>query len=223
MRRLGNIAVLLLGLLAVDAAAQPQCRLPDSIPVEACGRDGVARGRAGDFDFYILSMSWSPAYCATAAGRRSPLQCRDNRFGWVPHGLWPQYAAARGIAPSWPQYCGPAAPLPAEILRRHLCVMPDPRLMQCEWAKHGSCAGFASADAYFDALTAATTRLALPDPPGDGRGSAAAMRAALLAANPALRPEMLQVVRREGRIREIRVCLDTALRDFVACAKGGLR
>lgn len=219
MAKLGKVVLFLLALLAAaPAAAQPQCRLPDSLPERPCAQQGEARGRPGDFDYVMLSFSWSPAFCATAAGRRSPLQCRDNRFGWVLHGLWPQYAPARGIAPPWPQFCRAVPPVPAAVLRRHFCATPDARLMQCEWAKHGSCSGFATAAAYFDAMAAAAARLTLPDPPGDGRGSAAAMAAAVLAANPVLRPAMLQVVRYDDRIREIRVCLDSALRDFVVCA-----
>lgn len=224
MRNRGKLTLLLLLALlaALPAAAQPQCRLPaEPLPVQACDRHEASRGQAGDFDFYVLSFSWSPAFCETAAGRRSPLQCRDDgsgrRFGWVVHGLWPQYARSRGIAPPWPQYCRPVAPAPEAVLRRHLCTTPDPRLLQCEWAKHGSCAGFETPVAYFDAMAAAAARVRLPDPPADGRGSAAAMTAAVVAANPGLRPAMLQVLHRDGRIREIRVCLDFALRDFVAC------
>ncbi|MFC3675219.1 ribonuclease T2 family protein [Ferrovibrio xuzhouensis] len=225
MRNRGKLTLLLLLALfaALPAAAQPSCRLPQQVPVQACDRHEAPRGRSGDFDYYLLSFSWSPAFCATAAGRRSPLQCRDNRFGWVLHGLWPQYDASRGVTPSWPQYCSPVAPVPEAVLRRHLCATPDPRLLQCEWAKHGSCAGFGSAAAYFDAMAAAAARLRVPDPPAEGRGSATAMTAALVAANPGLQPAMLQVLRRDGRIRKIRVCLDSGLRDFVACKGTGSR
>lgn len=223
MRNRGKLTLLLLLALlaAAPAAAQPSCRLPDApLPVQACDRRAASRGQAGDFDYYVLSFSWSPAFCDTAAGRRSPLQCRDNRFGWVVHGLWPQYAASRGVTPPWPQFCAAVAPVPEAVLRRHLCATPDARLMQCEWAKHGSCTGLASPAAYFDAMAAAAARLSLPDPPADGRGDAAAMTAALVAANPGLRPAMLQVLRRDGRIREIRVCLDSHLQNFTACAAG---
>src|SRR3546814_3703817 len=89
MRNRGKLTLLLLLALlaALPAAAQPQCRLPQQVPVQACNRHEAPRGQPGDFDFYLLSFSWSPAFCATAAGRRSALQCRDNHFGWVLHGL----------------------------------------------------------------------------------------------------------------------------------------
>src|SRR3546814_1587903 len=63
-----------------------------SLEAVPCSQRDEARGRPGDFDFYMLAFSWSPAFCATDAGARSPGQCRDNAFGWVVHGLWPQYA-----------------------------------------------------------------------------------------------------------------------------------
>jgi ribonuclease T2 len=54
--------------------------------------------RAGDFDYYVMSLSWSPTWCAIEGDARQSPQC-DADFGWVLHGLWPQYN--RG----WPSYC----------------------------------------------------------------------------------------------------------------------
>src|SRR3546814_10719796 len=80
MRNRGKLTLLLLLALlaALPAAAQPQCRLPQQVPVQACNRHEAPRGQPGDFDFYLLSFSWSPAFCATAPGRRSALQCRSD-------------------------------------------------------------------------------------------------------------------------------------------------
>src|SRR5260370_16727028 len=50
----------------------------------------------GQFDFYVLSLSWSPSFC-DAATERSPeraardQQCGDRPFSFVVHGLLPQY------------------------------------------------------------------------------------------------------------------------------------
>ena len=30
----------------------------------------------GQFDFYVLALSWSPAYCANGGDKRSPEQCQ---------------------------------------------------------------------------------------------------------------------------------------------------
>src|SRR5450830_1812920 len=66
---------------------------------------GVAAGTAsaqdrrqnapGEFDFYVLSLSWSPSFCEEASergnGGRSQAQCGGRPFSFVVHGLWPQY------------------------------------------------------------------------------------------------------------------------------------
>ena len=49
----------------------------------------------GEFDFYVLALSWSPSYCEEAAergntGRSQQIQC-GRPYSFVVHGLWPQY------------------------------------------------------------------------------------------------------------------------------------
>src|ERR1700687_6514911 len=56
----------------------------------------------GQFDFYVLSLSWSPSFCAANAERsfqRSDPQCGPRPFSFVVHGMWPQYE--RGF----PEFC----------------------------------------------------------------------------------------------------------------------
>lgn len=219
LKAIGGLLLLLLLALPEAAAAQPQCRLPDRLTAAPCpnlGRE-EARGRKGDFDHYILSFSWSPAFCASPAGRRATMQCRDNQFGWIVHGLWPQYAERRA-GQLWPQYCEPVAPVPEPVLRRHLCASPDPRLMQCEWAKHGSCSDFATAEEYFTAQNRLAESLVLPAPQ-QGQ-SARSFAGAVVAANAerGLARQHLRVVEnREAEIREIRVCVERDLRRFRPC------
>ena len=222
MIRPGKLAALLLLLLMpAPLAAQESCRIPERLEAQPCERRGetprgqMQRGRPGDFDFYVLAFSWSPGFCASEAGRRSPGQCRDNEFGWVVHGLWPQYAKGRAETQPWPQHCAATQPLPPALMRRHFCAMPDARLMQCQWAKHGSCSGLA-ADAYFAAIDRLAARFAPPVPAADSQ-PAAAFRAAMLAARPELQARHLQVIRRDGRIREIRICLDKTLAEPLDC------
>jgi len=220
--RIKAIAGLLLALLVQPAEAQQQCRLPDRLTVAPCDRREESRGRKGDFDHYILSFSWSPAFCDSPAGRRATLQCRDNRFGWVVHGLWPQYAERRANGSkggqSWPQYCGPVQPVPEPVLRRHLCSSPDPRLMQCEWAKHGSCSDFATPQAYFETQDRLAESLVLPEPrPGQ---SARAFAAAVVSANAGrgLDRQHLRVVgSATAEIRDVRICMTRDLSGFTPC------
>lgn len=216
LKAIGSLLLLL--FLALPAAAQEQCRLPSHLAVAPCPEQGrvEARGQKGDFDHYILSFSWSPAFCASAAGRQAPLQCRDNQFGWVLHGLWPQYAAARA-GQRWPQFCGRVPPVPEAVLRQHLCASPDPRLMQCEWAKHGSCSDFAAPEAYFAAQARIAATLSLPAPqPGQ---SPQAFAAAVTAANAAggLQRRHFRVIGGPAGIRELRICLQRDLQHFRPC------
>jgi ribonuclease T2 len=49
----------------------------------------------GEFDFYVLSLSWSPSFCEAASergrsGRSQDAQCGGRPFSFVVHGLWPQ-------------------------------------------------------------------------------------------------------------------------------------
>ncbi|NJL42628.1 MAG: hypothetical protein HC935_03095 [Pseudanabaena sp. SU_2_4] len=52
-----------------------------------------ADGTPGKFDYYVLSLSWSPEYCASTSNP-DPNQCSQRRYSLVVHGLWPQYEMA---------------------------------------------------------------------------------------------------------------------------------
>lgn len=220
MKALSKLALLLvLCSLSVMAEAQEQCRLPSRIEVAPCpdAAREESRGRKGDFDHYVLSFSWSPAFCAGPGGRRATMQCRDNRFGWVVHGLWPQYAERRA-GQLWPQYCGRVDPVPEAVLRKHLCSSPDPRLMQCEWAKHGSCSDFTDAAGYYAAIEILRAKLVLPEPK-DGQAPATFETAVAMAnAKVGLERRHLRAIGDGGGgMRELRVCVSRDLVRFVPC------
>src|SRR6202000_516739 len=61
----------------------------------ASAQDG-RQNTPGQFDYYVLSLSWSPSFCAEAEdrgsrGRSQAAQCGGRPFSFVVHGLWPQY------------------------------------------------------------------------------------------------------------------------------------
>ena len=111
----------LLGLIAGTASAQDR-----------------RQNAPGEFDFYVLSLSWSPSFCEEAAERgnegRSQAQCGGRPFSFVVHGLWPQYEhgfpdyCQRPVAAARSQYhdldAGPDAGARADLQRvgqaRHL-------------------------------------------------------------------------------------------------------
>jgi len=50
-------------------------------------KQNPAAHEAGRFDYYVLSLSWSPAYCTSHPEDQA--QCGAKPFGFVLHGLWP--------------------------------------------------------------------------------------------------------------------------------------
>src|SRR5438445_11030037 len=97
----------------------------------------------GEFDFYVLSLSWSPSFCEEAAergnGNRSQAQCGGRPFSFVVHGLWPQYE--RGF----PEYCvRPSPRLERNIMTSMLDLMPAPALIFNEWTSTAPARDFPS-------------------------------------------------------------------------------
>src|SRR3984893_16793421 len=97
------------------------------VGVSAALSEGAGQNEAGQFDFYVLSLSWSPSFCAAAAERgnaRGPsLQCGARPYSFVVHGLWPQYDKG------FPEYCQlPSPRLYRGIVSSMLDLMRGPRL-----------------------------------------------------------------------------------------------
>lgn len=112
----------------------------------------------GNFDFYLLSLSWSPGFCATPAGQNDPGQCAPGRrFAFVMHGLWPQYEKS-----GWPQDCS-TEPMDSALVNKMLPIMPSEKLIRHEWGKHGTCSGLSSAD-YFEEASEAFHSIRIPAP-----------------------------------------------------------
>src|SRR6195952_5990941 len=115
----------------------------------------------GEFDFYVLSLSWSPSYCEAAQkrggnNRSAQMQCGGRPYSFVVHGLWPQYD--RGF----PNYCERPSPrLPRNIMQSMLDLMPAPGLVFSEWDKHGTCSGL-GARAYFETVRKARSAVKIP-------------------------------------------------------------
>jgi len=167
------------------------------------------QGEPGNFDFYVLALSWSPSYCEAAQNRasnRSPdRQCGGRPFSFVVHGLWPQYE--RGF----PSYCQVPAPrLDRNIVGRMLDLMPSPRLIFHEWDRHGTCSGL-SPHAYFETVRKARASVKIPedylelDKPITVTPNEVA--AAFVKANPGLSRAALAVSCDGKRLTEVRVCL----------------
>ncbi len=145
-RRLDRLSALLLAVALVAA------------PLPAAARHHARRSDAGGFDYYLLSLSLAPSFCALSAANQSRAECRtltDDAFRRTPltvHGLWPSRAFA-GLRQQ-PQHC-PGAPLTALAPELQVALtrfMPGgPGLARHEWRTRGTCSGLAP-DAYFAIL-----------------------------------------------------------------------
>src|SRR5213075_2101835 len=161
---------------------------------------------AGEFDFYVLALSWSPSFCEAAAERgnsgRSQAQC-ERPYSFVVHGLWPQYE--RGF----PEYCQRPSPrLDRNIMTSMLDLMPAPGLIFNEWDKHGTCSGLA-ARAYFEIIRKARAAVKIPEAYLEltevKTVTPAEVEDAFVKANPGLSNAAVAVTCDSTRLSEVRI------------------
>jgi ribonuclease T2 len=173
----------------------------------------------GEFDFYVLSLSWSPSYCEEASergrnGRSQQIQCGGRPFSFVVHGLWPQYE--RGF----PDYCQRPSPrLDRNIVSSMLDLMPAPGLIFNEWDKHGTCSGL-SARAYFETIRKARSAVKIPEEylelSAPKTVAPAEIEDAFIKVNPGLSSSAIAVTCEKTRLSEVRICMSKEL-QFRAC------
>ena len=174
------------------------------------------------FDYYVLSLSWSPSYCQSEEGAGNRQQCATHRdLSLVVHGFWPQHENG------YPEFCESREPerVPDDLARRQLDLLPAVGLVGHQWRKHGTCSGL-SQRAYFDKLRAAYNRVKLPAElkSADRQKTldTARISAALIAANPGLRDSAIDITCNGARLDEIRICMTKDL-SFRDCAGSGRR
>jgi len=186
-----------------------------AVPAPAPAQDR-RQNQPGQFDFYVLALSWSPSFCEAAGERGTPprQQCGARPYSFVVHGLWPQYEHG------FPEFCRQPPPrLDRNIVSAMLDLMPAPRLIFNEWDKHGTCSGL-SANAYFATIRKARAQVKIPEAyleltepltvtPDE-------VEEAFLSANPGLTRDAIAVTCDSRRLGEVRICLGKDLR-FRAC------
>ncbi|UZE48277.1 ribonuclease T2 [Rhodopseudomonas sp. P2A-2r] len=172
----------------------------------------------GEFDFYVLSLSWSPSFCEAAQERgnagRAQMQCGGRPYSFVVHGLWPQYE--RGF----PDYCQRPSPrLDRNIMTSMLDLMPAPGLVFNEWDKHGTCSGLGPRG-YFETIRKARAAVKIPAEflaLADPRTIAPlAIEEAFIKVNPGLSNAAIAVTCDRSRLSEVRICMSKDL-QFRAC------
>ena len=173
-----------------------------------------AAGTPGQFDYYLLTLSWSPSYCLTHPQDRA--QCGGKGYGFVLHGLWPQFDAG-----NWPEFCS-TDPLSADAQQLGRTLFPNRNLMEHEWQRHGTCSGL-DAVAYFRIADKALVSVHVPSdfeaPRQNVALTGAQIASAFHTANRSIPADGLVVACGRGELTEVRVCLTRDLAPR-ACGKG---
>jgi ribonuclease T2 len=162
--------------------------------------------KPGVFDYYVLSLSWSPQHCSNH--NDSP-QCDQGRqYGFVVHGLWPQYE--RG----YPADCAGPHAVPRAVSDQAMEIMPSRQLILHEWRKHGTCSGLGVKE-YFQRVEDAWALVKIPaeykQPLKRVQTTAAAIKRAFIRDNPGYE-DSFAVLCGGQYVREVRVCYDKVLK-----------
>ncbi len=180
-----------------------------------------AQDRAGEFDYYVLSLSWSANWCALEGDARNSPQCdAAEDFGWILHGLWPQYDEG------YPEYCNTSARAPSRADTAEMVdIMGTSGLAWHQWRKHGVCTGLTSDD-YYDLSRRAYARITRPDVfrqlKNDITLPAAVVEEAFLQDNPELMADQITITCKSGYIQEARICMTRDL-QFRSCGQDVIR
>jgi ribonuclease T2 len=166
-------------------------------------RSAHQSSQPGVFDYYVLTLSWSPEFCHSHAA--SP-ECQSRRFGFIVHGLWPQFVKG------YPENCSTAPGLsdPSAMLD----IMPDPHLVEHEWTTHGTCSGL-DADQYFKLIRLAFSSIKIParfNAPGQAFSQTPAeIKQDFLQSNPRLGAQDLTVGCGNNYLTAVSVCMTKTL------------
>ena len=182
--------------------------------IGAASAQDPRQNEPGKFDFYVLSLSWSPSYCEQAGERAPQQQCGARPFSFVVHGLWPQYEKG------FPEFCqNPPPRLDRNIVSSMLDLMPAPRLIFHEWDRHGVCSGL-PARGYFETVRKARAAVKIPpeylDLAAEKTLAPAEIEEAFVKVNPGLSASAIAVVCGRKRLSEVRICMNKDL-QFRAC------
>ncbi len=152
-----------------------------------------ARGETpGNFDYYILTLSWSPTYCQGRSDQEDNSDGYDRRDRYDRDGdrdydRRQNYSYRRGGSDQqcnggrpyafvlhglWPQYEPRGWPemcrtqerpwVPRDIIDGMLDIMPSPKLVIQEYRKHGTCSGLSPRE-YYDAARRVYRSIRIPE------------------------------------------------------------
>lgn len=173
-----------------------------------------SRGEPGRFDYYVLSLSWSPSFCETSRNAARQQQCGARPYSFVVHGLWPQYEKG------YPENCQVPSPrLDHRIVSDMLDLMPARALVYHEWDTHGTCSGL-DQRAFFDLVRRARAAVKIP-PQFANLNEPLQVKPddivdAFVKANDGLAPDDITIDCDRNRLREVHICMTQELK-FRSC------
>lgn len=174
-----------------------------------------------DFDFYVLSLSWSPSFCTLDSRGNDSDQCHfTRRDGFLVHGLWPQNETG------YPQDCSVGSNakqrnyVPRQITNALNDIMPSAGLIRHQWRKHGTCSGLNQHE-YFSTLRQAFDKIIIPpslkNVNSTRRVDPALVEKAFIAANPSMKADGISVTCKKNYLQEVRICMTKSL-QLRSCA-----
>ncbi|MEO0912437.1 MAG: ribonuclease T2 [Pseudomonadota bacterium] len=162
--------------------------------------------KAGEFDYYVMALSWSPSWCALEGDTRNSPQCDPREdHGFTLHGLWPQFEEG------YPSNCRTNAADPSRRETGQMAdIMGTGGLAWHQWKKHGRCTGLTSRN-YFALSREAYTSITRPEIfrklPESYDLPPKVIEEAFLEANATLLPGGVTVTCKSGYLAEVRICL----------------
>jgi ribonuclease T2 len=174
------------------------------------------RRRPGGFDYYLFTLSWAPEYCYS---HRDSVECSSGKhYGFIVHGLWPQYFDGR-----YPERCSgesaPADPRPVSG------IMPDPGLIRHEWITHGTCSGLGPTQ-YFELIRKIYDSIRIPpafvDPDRSFTMQPKEIKQAFEAVNPRMRDSSIALNCPQNFLRGIQICVSKS-GSLISCPANAAR
>ena len=162
--------------------------------------------RAGQFDYYVMALSWSPSWCALEGDDRNSPQCDPRHdFGFMLHGLWPQFENG------WPSNCRTNQRDPSRAQTGQMAdIMGTGGSAWHQWKKHGRCSGLSAVE-YFALAREAFAKVVRPEIfrklPKSYDLPPKVIEEAFLDANPGFLPAGVTVTCKSGLVQEVRICL----------------
>lgn len=180
-----------------------------------------AQDRAGEFDYYVMALSWSPNWCEREGDARNSPQCDPSEdHGFVLHGLWPQYETG------WPSNCRSNFRDPSRAQTRDMAdIMGSSGSAWHQWKKHGRCSGLNSLD-YYALMREAFGEVNRPEVLRQiSRAMDVAplvIEDAFLEENAELDGDEITITCKSTQFQEVRICMTKEL-EFRRCGRDVIR